>query len=132
MNPIANMLVQIKNAQAAGAASVAVPFSNLKYNIAQMLKAHGFVTAVDKKKKKMNTAELPYLEITLKYDGREGAIGGIKLVSKSSRRMYAGKNDLYPVRSGFGFSVISTSKGLMTNTEARKAGMGGEVLFEIW
>ena len=127
MSPLANMLVQIKNAQAVGIEEVAVPFSRLKENIAGVLRQAGYLKSVEKKERKMHKAELPYLALTL-----GNAISGIKLVSKPSRRMYSGSSELGKVRSGFGLSVVSTSKGIMTGAQARKAGVGGEVLFEIW
>lgn len=132
MATIANLLVQLKNAQAVGAENVAVPFSNLKLEIARILKDKGFIAEVEKKMRKARQAGIPYLQLKLKYTDSTGAISGIKLISKSSRRVYSGKHKLYPVKSGFGIAVVSTSKGLMTGQEARKAGVGGEVLFEIW
>ncbi len=127
MSPIANMLVQIKNAQASGHEEVAVPFSRLKHEVALVLQKAGYLKSVEKKQRKLHKAELPFLAL-----GLSGTIEGIKLISKPSRRMYAGKDGLQKVRSGFGTAVISTSKGIMTGNEARKAGMGGEVMFEIW
>lgn len=132
MITIANLLAQLKNAQAVGAENVAVPFSNLKLEIAGILKDKGFIAEAEKKMRKAQQAEIPYLQLKLKYVDGAGAINGIKLISKSSRRVYSGKRKLYPVKSGFGIAVVSTSKGLMTGQEARKAGVGGEVLFEIW
>ncbi|MEK7506622.1 MAG: 30S ribosomal protein S8 [Patescibacteria group bacterium] len=132
MTTIANLLVQLKNAQAVGAENIAVPFSNLKLEIARILKDKGFIVEVEKKMRKARQAEIPYLQLKLKYTDGAGAINGIKLISKSSRRVYGGKLKLYPVKSGFGIAVVSTSKGLMTGQEARKAGVGGEILFEIW
>ena len=68
----------------------------------------------------------------LKYENGVGAIGGIKMISKPSRRVYVGKDDLKPIRNGYGISVISTSKGLMTGDDAKKAGIGGEIICEVW
>ena len=127
MSPLANMLVQIKNAQAVGLEEVAMPFSKMKYDIAMVLHREGYLKQVEKKQRKMKKAELPFLALTL-----GNHINGIKLVSKPSRRMYAGKKDLETVKSGYGVSVITTSKGIMTGRDARKAGVGGEVMFEIW
>jgi len=132
MSSIANMLVQLKNAQAAGLSNVTVPFSRMKFEIAKVLEKRGFIEEVEEKKKKMRKAEVPCLSLKLKYEDGVGAINGIKLVSKQSRRVYVQKADLKPVRSGYGILVVSTSKGLMTGDEARKAGLGGEALFEIW
>ncbi len=132
MSPIANMLVQLKNAQAVSLGSAVVPFSRMKFEVAKILKERGFIEEVEEKKKKMRKVGAPCLSLKLKYEGGVGAINGIKLVSKPSRRVYAGKGDLKPVKTGYGISVVSTSKGIMTGDEARKAGLGGEVLFEIW
>lgn len=126
------MLNQIKNAQARGKDEVTLPFSKMSFNIAEILKKSGFVSEVEKKKMKTKKSEVDVLSIRLKYNDGTGAISGIKLISKPSRRIYAGKEDLKPVRSGYGLAIVSTSKGLMTGDEARKLGMGGEVLFEIW
>jgi small subunit ribosomal protein S8 len=132
MSPIANMLIQIKNAQSAGLETIDVPFSAMKFKIAEILKKKGFIEEVENKKKKAHKAEVSFLDLKLKYTDGKGAINGIKLVSKPSRRIYAGKSDLKSVKSGFGISVISTPKGIMTGDEARKAGVGGEIIFEIW
>ncbi len=132
MSPLANMLVQIKNAQAIGRQEVFVPFSQMKLSIASVLQREGYIAQVEKKQKKMKRAEVPILSLMLKYENGQGRINGLRLVSKPSRRMYAPKDSLQKVQNGFGISVISTSKGIMTGSEARKTGIGGEVLFEIW
>ena len=132
MSPIANMLVQIKNAQAVGHTEVMLPFSKMKYAIATILKDEGFLASVEQKQKKAKKAEIPYLALALKYVDDHGAINGIRLISKPSRRMYAGKDELPKVKSGYGISVVSTSKGIMTGAQARKEGIGGELIFEIW
>lgn len=132
MSTVPNLLVQIKNAQAVGAAEVSVPFSKLSYAIAEVLTRKGLIKAVEKKKKKLRKVEVDWLTIELKYTDGNGAITGLKLISKPSRRVYAGKAELYPVKSGFGFALVSTPRGVMTGVEARQAGLGGEVLFEVW
>ncbi len=132
MSPIANMLVQIKNAQAVSAERVSIPFSAMKFEISKILKEKKFISDVEKKKRKLRKAEVNFLDIMLKYEDGVGAINGIKLISKPSRRMYAKKGELKPVKSGYGISVISTSKGLMTGEDSKKAGLGGELIFEIW
>ncbi len=132
MSPLANMLTIIKNAQAVGHKSVIVPFSRMKLDVANTLKAQGYIGDVEKRQKKLKKSEVPYIHIMLQYKDDEGVIHGTSMKSKPSRRLYSGKNDLKPVRSGYGVSVISTSKGIMTGKEAYKAGLGGELLFEIW
>ncbi|MEK7616265.1 MAG: 30S ribosomal protein S8 [Patescibacteria group bacterium] len=128
MSPLANMLIQIKNAQIRGLEEVLVPASGMKRAIAMVLQKEGFLANVEDIKKKGKKSELPYLSITLKPD----AIHDVLLISKPSRRMYAGNADMGRIKNGFGTAVISTPKGIMTSTDARAAGVGGEVLFEIW
>ena len=132
MSSIANMLIQIKNAQAVGADSVSLPFSNMRFAVARILEEKGFLAEIEKKMRKTKKAEVEYLNLKLKYDDGIGAIRGVKLVSKPSRRVYGPKSSMRPVKSGYGTAVVSTSKGVMTAKEARSAGVGGEVLFEIW
>lgn len=132
MDPISDMLTRIKNAQAARQEHVWVPFSNVKFAIANLLKDAGYVLAVDRKKRKAVKAELDWLDLTLKYQDNQGAISGIRIISRPSRHLYIKAADIRPVRSGFGTAVVSTSHGIMTGHQAKKAAVGGEVLFEIW
>jgi small subunit ribosomal protein S8 len=126
------MLTQIKNAQARGKQEVILHFSKMLFAVAQILKRAGFLEEVNKIKKKKDSSELEFISVRLKYENGIGAIRGIKLISKPSRRIYIGKKDLKPVKEGYGISVISTPRGLMTGDEAKKAGVGGEILFEVW
>jgi len=132
MDPIANMLVQIKNAQRAKHEHVVVPFSRNKFAIANILKSVGYISDVEKRSKKAKKTEHDVLFVALKYEDSLGAISGIKMISKPSRRMYIKANEIKPVRSGYGLAVVSTSKGIMTSMEASKHKLGGEILFEIW
>ena len=109
-----------------------MPFSKMTLGIAEILKNKGFVGGVEKKTKKMKKSEADFISVGLKYENGVGAIGGIKMISKPSRRVYAGKDDLRPIRNGYGISIISTPKGLMTGDEARKMGIGGEIICEVW
>ncbi len=111
---------------------VLVPASAVRFRIANILKEAGYLSDVAKKKKRAKKAEHDWLDLALKYDDGQGAISGVKLVSKPSRHLYIRAKDIKLVRSGFGVAVISTSKGIMTSKEARKEGLGGEILFEIW
>lgn len=126
------MLIKLKNAQTAGQPTVVVPFSKFKFEVAKVLKTNGFITEADKKKKKGKRGELDILEITPRYSEGHGVIRGVKLISKPSRRMYAHATDLKPIKNGFGIAVVSTPQGILSNTEAVKRKVGGEVLFEIW
>jgi len=128
MDPIANMLIQIKNAGMAGKPSVLVPYSEIKYAIAQKLIGEGYIVSTDLKEKKGKR----YIEITLKYTGRTARIANVKRVSKPSRRIYMRVKDIQPVRQGYGILVLSTPKGILTDTEARKEHVGGEALFEVY
>lgn len=132
MDPISDMLIRIKNAQAVGHERVSIPFSKVKLQIAQILKTAGYVGEVERRKRSTKRSEVEYLDLALKYDGSEGAISGIRIVSRPSRHIYIKASQIKPVRSGFGSAIVSTSKGIMTSQEARKSGLGGEVMFEIW
>ncbi|KKT17828.1 MAG: 30S ribosomal protein S8 [Parcubacteria group bacterium GW2011_GWB1_43_6] len=108
---------------------VEVDFSNLKYEIAKILARKGFI---DKAVKAGKGAAGKTLEIVLKYDNKVPAISGIKRVSKPGQRIYLPAQKIKSVRGGYGFSIISTSKGLMTGSEAKKQNLGGEIICEIW
>jgi len=137
-DPITDMLNRIRNAQAVSRARVVLPFSNLKYEIAKTLEKEGFIEKVEKKGRKMKRI----IEIILKYEketsNKKGieklkpAISGLKRVSKPGQRIYKKAKELRPVRDGYGIAIVSTSKGIMTDREARKKKLGGEVLCEIW
>ena len=128
MDPITNLLNSIKNAQAVLLPQIEVDFSNLKYEIAKILERKGLVEKVSKSGKKINKT----LEIVLKYEDKIPAISGLKRVSKSGQRIYLPAHKIKSVRGGYGFSIISTSKGLMTGSEAKKQNLGGELICEIW
>ena len=132
MSPIADMLTRIRNAQAVRKERVFVPFSKVKMQIATILSQAGYVDTIERRKRKGPKSEHEFLDIGLKYDGILGAISGLKLVSKPSRRMYTSAKNIKPVRSGYGLSVVSTPKGIMTSRQARKENVGGEIMFEIW
>ena len=122
------MLNSIKNAQAVSLPQIEVDFSNLKHEIAKVLERRGFVEKVVKSGKKTGKT----LEIVLKYDNKVPAISGIKRISKSGQRIYSPAQKIKSVRGGYGISIISTPKGLMTGSEARKQNLGGEIICEIW
>ena len=127
-DPITDMLNQIKNAQAVAKTEIAVPLSKIKNEIAVILSKEGFVGEV----KKATKGQGKILKITLKYENEVPAIAGFKWVSKPGQRIYEGFGDLRKVRGGYGLSIISTSKGLMTNKEARFKKLGGEVICQVW
>lgn len=109
-----------------------MPFSKAKFAIANILKESGFVSDVQRSKKKGKKAEHDYLDITLKYQDGQGAISGLKLISRPSRHMYIKADEIKKIRSGYGLAIISTPKGIMNSKEARKQNVGGEVMFEVW
>jgi len=128
-DPIADMLTRIRNAQTVRKAEVLVPFSKLKFEIAKLLKHENYIASVEK----IEEAKFPQLKIVLKYDAdKEPAIKAINRVSRPGQRVYVGKNKITSVLNNFGVSIISTSSGLMTNKEARRKGMGGEIICELW
>ncbi len=128
-DPITDMFNRIKNALAAKHTTVEVPFSKIKLKIAEILKKHGFVT--DFKRKGRGAKKV--IKILLKYNN-DGvpAISNLKRISKPGRRIYKKVKEIKKVKDGYGIAIISTPKGLMTDKEARKNKLGGEVLCEIW
>ena len=124
-DPISDMLTIIRNGQKAEHKSVIIPLSKIKLEIARILKKENYIE--DYKKSGKNGKKS--LEIDLKYPV---AITEIKRVSRSGQRIYVKADKIKQFKSGYGISVISTPKGLMTSKEAKKAGLGGEVLLEIW
>jgi small subunit ribosomal protein S8 len=129
MDKIANMIITMKNASMVSKETVVVPFSNIKYAIAQCLKEQGFIVNVSKKTEKNN---VPVLEIQLAYTPEGPKIHDVKRMSKQSRRMYSGAKELRPVKNGHGITVLSTPKGILSDKQARKEMVGGEVLFTMW
>lgn len=127
-DPITDMLNRIRNAQAVLHPTVEIPFSNLKYEITKILGRKGFIEKAEKKGKKVKKI----IEITLKYDDKNPAILGIRRISRPGQRIYLSAKKIKPVRGDYGMAIISTSKGLMTNKEARRQNLGGEILCEIW
>ena len=129
-DPIADMLTRIRNANSSKHKTVDVPASNMKKSIAKILLDEGYVKAVEEIDNEKNQG---VIRITLKYD-EKGArvIDGLKRISKPGLRVYASKDELPKVLNGLGIALISTSKGIKTDKEARKEGLGGEVLAYVW
>lgn len=128
MDTIADFLIMMKNASMVGKPSVVTPFSNIKFQIAELLVKKGFVGKVSKKNKK----ELPFIEVELLYPEGAARITDVERVSKPSRRLYSGAKELRSYKQGLGLNVLSTPKGIMTDKDAKKENVGGEVLFRIW
>ena len=126
-DPIADMLTRIRNANQMKNATVSMPTSKVKVEIAKILKEEGYIVdyVVDGDVKKT-------LTLTLKYSGNERVITGLKRISKPGLRVYAEATNLPKVLNGLGIAIISTSKGVMTDKDARANSLGGEVLAYIW
>jgi small subunit ribosomal protein S8 len=127
-DPITDFFNRIRNAQSVSKEGVIVPSSNLKYEIAKILQKHGFIEKAEKK----GRLSKKVIEITLNYEQGKPEISGVKRISKPGQRIYKNFKELKPVKSGYGMAIISTSKGLMTDKEARKQKLGGEVVCEVW
>ena len=127
-DPIADMLTRIRNANTAKHATVDVPASNMKKSIAQILLDEGYI----KNFQLIDDGTQGVIRITLKYNGTEKVISGLRRVSKPGLRVYAGADELPRVLRGLGVAIVSTSKGIMTDKAARAAHVGGEVLAFVW
>ena len=129
-DPIADMLTRIRNANTAKHDTVDVPSSKMKLAIADILLKEGYIKKYDLE----DAGSFKNIHITLKYgeDKDEKIITGIKRISKPGLRVYAGKDELPRVLGGLGIAIISTNNGVLTDKEARKAGVGGEVLAFVW
>ncbi|MBP6879875.1 MAG: 30S ribosomal protein S8 [Candidatus Pacebacteria bacterium] len=128
-DPIASMLQSIKNGSKVSNQTAVFPFSKLKLSILEVLKEEGLVAGVEKKTKKGH----PIIEIALAYDASGlPKVKDVTRISKPSRRVYLGAKEIFPVKNGKGMIVLSTPKGIMTGTKARKEMVGGEVLFKLW
>ena len=128
-DPIADMLARVRNAIMAGHLALELPNSIMKSRIAEILKAQGYIedcSVMDDKRQGI-------LKIYLKYVGpKRSAIAGIRRESKPGRRVYRGKDEIPRVRKGLGIAILSTPKGILADEDARKQGVGGELLLTVW
>lgn len=131
-DPISDMLTRIRNAQMREHRTVSIPHSKLKVAIADVLQKEGYIEAY----KVLPEEPQAVLQVTLKYVGdrrhRRSVITGLERVSRPGRRIYVGKGDIPWVLSGMGISIVTTSRGIMTGQQARRMGVGGEVLCKVW
>jgi len=128
-DPIADMLTRIRNGAKAKFNSVDVPGSKLKTEIAKILKEEGFI----KNYKFLKDGKQGILRIYLKYGaGQSAVVYGLKRISKPGRRAYVKSDEIKPVYNGMGISILSTSRGIMTDKKARKENVGGEILCDVW
>lgn len=130
-DPIADMLIRIKNAYLVQKEGVRVPYSKIKEKIGQILVKGGYL-----KELKVNEKPAPLakksLELFLKYEGKTPAIVDVKRISKPGLRIYAASRVVPRVKLGFGITIVSTSKGLMTDKQAKKKNLGGEIICQVW
>ncbi len=131
-DPIADMLTRMRNALERQQPSVAMPHSKLKVSIAEVLKNEGYIENYEV----VTQEKFPTLVIRLRYVGgrrdRRSVINGLKRVSSPGRRIYVGKKEIPWVLSGLGVSILTTSRGVMTDQKARQLGLGGELLCKVW
>lgn len=131
-DPIADMLTRMRNAQMREHPTVSIPHSKVKESIAKVLKDEGYISDFEVLSKKPQDV----IQVTLKYKGgrrtRRPVITGIERVSRPGRRVYVGKTEIPWVLSGMGVAVVTTSRGIMTGQQARRQGIGGEVLCKVW
>ena len=128
-DPIADMLTRIRNANSSKHKTVDIPASKMKVAITDILFKEGYIKSFEE----ISNDVQGTIRVTLKYDEKGNrVIAGIKRISKPGLRVYASKEDLPKVLNGLGIAIVSTSKGIMTDKEARKVGLGGEVLAYVW
>ncbi len=126
-DPIADLFSRINNAQARGKTSVVVPSSNKKINLVSLLKDKGYVDSFN-----VSDSSKPEIEIKLKYFEGAPVIKELKRISKPGLRQYANKKEIPEINGGLGIAVVSTNKGLMTDQEAKEAGLGGELICSVF
>ena len=132
-DPIADMLTRIRNATLARHQRVDIPASRLKVEIAKILESEGYIQHVKVLDRDPTMRPQPVIRLTLKYGPRgERVITGIQRVSRPGRRVYFGRDEMPDVLAGLGMSILTTSRGVMTGRDAVKAGVGGEVLCNVW
>ncbi len=127
-DPIGDMLIQIKNASLARKATVLMPFSKTTFAVAKILAHEGYIKSVER----MGTAPKYQMHMVLNYENDEPVITDVKRVSKPGLRRYVNRHMIPHVLGGMGIAILSTPKGIMTGDEAKKAGIGGELLCTIW
>ncbi|MFA6307855.1 MAG: 30S ribosomal protein S8 [Patescibacteria group bacterium] len=127
-DPIADMLTRIRNAVAVKKPEVVLPYSKLKFNVAKILESEAYIGKVEK----IKNGKFDELKIELKYTANGPAIRHIKRLSTPGQRIYAAGKELPHILNGYGLAILSTSKGIMTNKEAKRQNIGGELMCEIW
>jgi small subunit ribosomal protein S8 len=125
---ISNLIISLKNAYTAGHTVVSLPYTKMSESILTVLRREGFVQDFDVKGKELKKS----LSVSLRYENGLPAITEVKRISKQSKRVYIANKDIRPIKQGYGISVISTPKGIMSDKEARDKKVGGESLFKVW
>ena len=128
-DPIADLLTRIRNAQLAHCETAEIPFSKVKLQIVKILESEGYIVS----HKILKTGTFPVVTVVIKYrSDRTGAIRSVKRVSTPGRRVYSGSQDIPQVLGGLGVTILSTSSGILTGKQAKKRGVGGEILCEVY
>lgn len=127
-DPIADMLTRLRNAVAVKKPEVVLPFSKVKFSIAKLLEAEHYI----KKAEKIEVTARPFIRVELKYENGRPALNHLKRISKPGQKIYVNKENVPRVLNGFGLAIVSTSKGIMSSTQARRDKVGGELMCEIW
>lgn len=127
-DPIGDMIAQIKNANMAGKKIIVLPYSGLKHKVADVIRKEGYLESIEK----IGAAPKSQLKITLKYDGKQKVITDIKRRSKPGMRIYLNRKSIPQVLNGLGIAILSTPSGIMTGKDAKKQGIGGEFVCELW
>ncbi len=128
MDPISDLIINIKNASDAGKETVTVPYSSIKEEILTVLQKEGYIESIAKRGKKIHKS----IDIGLAYDTYGPRVKGVQRISHLSKRVYGGVKDMKSVKQGHGVLVVTTPKGILTDAEARRQKVGGELLFKIW
>lgn len=134
VDPISDMLTQIRNAQAVKKETVTLSYSKLKIALARILEQEGYIKKVETTKEKVKKSKLrrKFIKLYLNYTDGNPVIKGLKRVSKSGQRIYVSHRRIPRVLNGLGIAIVSTSQGLMIGKEARKKRLGGEIICEVW
>lgn len=127
-DPIGDMITQIRNASMAGKREITLPYSRMKHHVAEIIMSEGYLNSVEK----IGEAPKLNLHIEITYKDNKPVITGLKRKSKPGMRIYIDKRSIPKVIGGLGVAILSTSRGIMTGQQARKVGVGGELLCEIW
>lgn len=127
-DPIADMITRIKNALLAGLSEVSIPHSKMKHALAQLLFDNGYIQSFEVKE----AVPQSQIVIQLKYIGKTAVITDVRRVSKPGRRVYSPVKEIPKTLGGYGITIVSTSKGVITDNQARKMNLGGEILCQIW